>query len=103
LTEELKVMIERRDPNGTMLEQPYQVPDKEGQTVLQVLENLFNEQDPTLAFQFSCRTGLCATCAMRINGKTKLSCMTLAVPGQNDLLRIQPIPSKRVIRDLITR
>ena len=47
-----------------------------GTMVLDVLRRIKHEHDPTLAFRFSCREGICGSCAMNINGVNTLACIT---------------------------
>ena len=44
-----------------------------------VLDNLIyikNFIDPSLGFRRSCREGICGSCAMNIDGKNSLACLT---------------------------
>lgn len=79
----------------------YDIKYKKGMTVLDVVEDIYKYHDPTIAYRYSCRTGLCATCNMMINKKPGLSCMTLAEPGENDKLSLSPMPRGETIRDLV--
>lgn len=47
-----------------------------GPMVLDALFAIKDEQDPTLSFRRSCREGICGSCAMNINGKNGLACLT---------------------------
>ena len=48
-------------------------PDK---SVLDGLEQIRREQDNTLMYRHSCHHSACGTCACRINGEEKLTCIT---------------------------
>ena len=76
----------------------YEVPKVDGQSVLGVLNYIYDNLDPGLGFLFSCRIGLCASCICRVNGKVVLACTTLA---KDDLL-IEPYKESAAVRDLIT-
>ena len=55
--------------------------------------------DPTLAYRFACRVGMCGSCAMAVNGRERLTCSTLVkTVGEN--LRIEPLRNLPVVRDL---
>src|SRR5690348_17647087 len=54
---------------------------------------------PDLAFRFSCRVGMCGSCAMVVNGRERLTCSTL-VKTVGDKLRLQPLRNLPVVRDL---
>ena len=49
----------------------------EGMTVLQVLDHIYEHQDPGLAYRFGCCGSgptRCGACAMEVNGKPVLAC-----------------------------
>ena len=54
--------------------QEYHVPNPAGATVLQALQYIYEELDPSLAFRFGCRYNHCGLCGMMINGKPRLAC-----------------------------
>ncbi|SDI29477.1 2Fe-2S iron-sulfur cluster-binding protein [Alteribacillus bidgolensis] len=93
----MKVEIKRSEGKTDNYDMEY----KNGMTVLDVVEDIYKYHDPTIAYRYSCRTGLCATCNMMINKKPGLSCMTLAEPGENGKLTIGPMPRGETIRDLV--
>src|SRR4030095_8952420 len=67
-----------------------------------VLDALFALQRgpcPDLAFRFSCRVGMCGSCAMVVNGREQLTCSTLVKTIGNPL-RIEPLRNLRVTRGL---
>src|SRR3989440_8757804 len=68
-----------------------------------ILDTLFALQRgpcPDLAFRFSCRVGMCGSCAMVVNGREQLACSTLAGPF-GPRLRIEPLRNLPVVRDLV--
>lgn len=75
----------------------YEVPVEPGQSVLGVLQYIYDHLDPTLTFSCSCRIGLCSACLMRVNGKAVRACTTLA---EGDML-IEPYSDDARIRDLV--
>jgi len=69
-----------------------------------VLDALFAAQRadaPDLAFRFSCRVGMCGSCAMVVNGRERLTCSTLVKSVGTDL-KIEPLRNLPVVRDLAT-
>ncbi len=70
-----------------------------GMTLFIALNLLRDEQDPSLAFDFVCRAGVCGSCGMIINGRPGLACRTLteALPPRITLL---PLPTFELIADL---
>ncbi|MDQ0253408.1 succinate dehydrogenase/fumarate reductase-like Fe-S protein [Evansella vedderi] len=96
--EKLSVKIERANSEVVDL---FEVDYTKEMTVLEALEEIYRHHDPSLAYRFSCRTGLCATCMMIINGKPGLSCMKLAEPSTNGFLTLAPLPKGSTIKDLV--
>ena len=41
-------------------------------TVLDALVAVQSAQDATLSFRYSCRVGMCGTCALKVNGRPGL-------------------------------
>ncbi len=68
-----------------------------GTMVLDALIYIKNNVDKTLGFRRSCREGICGSCAMNINGKNRLACLT---PIENKMT-IYPLPHMPIIKDLI--
>src|SRR5262245_58628781 len=67
-----------------------------------ILDTLFALQRgpcPDLAFRFSCRVGMCGSCAMVVNGRERLTCSTLVKTVGNNL-KIEPLRNLPVVRDL---
>ncbi len=71
-----------------------------GPMVLDALIKIKNEIDPTLTFRRSCREGICGSCAMNIDGRNTLAC-TKAIDEIEGDVRIYPLPSMRVVKDLV--
>ncbi len=80
----IQVSIERREgPEKTPYTQEYKVPLERGMSMLNVLDYISNNCDSTLAYEASCRRGLCSVCIIHVNGKVTKSCLELA---QDDLV-----------------
>jgi len=72
-----------------------------GLTILAVLIRIRDEIDGTLAFRCSCRSAVCGSCAMVINGKIDLACRTQVAIFDTDTIILEPLPNFEVIRDLV--
>ena len=72
-----------------------------GLTVLAVLIRIRDEIDGTLSFRSSCRSAVCGSCAMVINGKIDLACRTQVAVFNTDTIILEPLPNFEVIRDLV--
>jgi succinate dehydrogenase / fumarate reductase iron-sulfur subunit len=69
-------------------------------TVLDALFQVLETQDYSLAFRYSCRSAVCGSCAMFINGWYRLACSTLISEIGRDII-VQPLPHMPVIKDLV--
>jgi len=72
-----------------------------GLTVLAVLLRIRDEIDGTLSYRCSCRSAVCGSCAMVINGKIDLACRTQVSAFNTDTIILEPLPNFEVIRDLV--
>jgi len=72
-------------------------------TVLHLLENIKHQQDASLTFRRSCRSGICGSCAMKINHLAKLACKTRAKAEaeKHGEILIEPMENMPLIKDLI--
>jgi len=69
--------------------------------VLDALLHVREHIDPTLAFRYSCRVGMCGSCAVLINGREGLACQTTIASLNSDIVSVAPLRSLPVQRDLI--
>ncbi len=69
-------------------------------TILDALVVLQNEQDVTLGFRYSCRVGMCGTCALRVNGRARWACRT-RLEQFGKTITLEPLSHFPVIRDLV--
>ncbi len=96
----LDVEIWRGDRSGEY--SSYQVPRKTRQTILDIVTYIQRELDSTLSYRFSCRVGMCGTCAMTVNGVPRWTCRTqAAVFDSESRIRIGPLRNFPVIKDLV--
>ncbi|WOF15210.1 succinate dehydrogenase/fumarate reductase iron-sulfur subunit [Methanoplanus sp. FWC-SCC4] len=97
-TKEITFNIYRFDPCRNLKPRTveYTVPVHEGAMVLDVLKAVRDKIDPTLSIRYCCSAGQCGSCAVRINGRPGLACMTEAVSG----MTIEPLDLP-VIKDLV--
>ena len=84
-------------------EEPYRLDVGHGTTVLEALMRLKNEVDGTLTFRYACRSAICGSCAMEINGSEKLACKTQIRPEleRHGEIRIGPLKNLPLIKDLV--
>lgn len=81
--------------------QSYKIRVIPGLTILMVLLRIRDEIDGTLAFRSSCRSAVCGSCAMVINGKIDLACRTQAASFGTRTIILEPLPNMQIIKDLV--
>jgi len=97
----LKVRVWRGGAQGAF--QSFDVPRHASQTVLDVVTHIQRALDPTLAYRYACRVGMCGSCAMTVNGVARWTCRTHVdkVAGEGHL-EISPLKNLPIVRDLVT-
>ncbi len=96
----IRVKIRRSDPiNGAGQWQEYIVPLDAGEnhSVLGVLHYIYRNIDDTLGYSYACRFQRCGLCAMVINNRAALACITLC--GED--IEIGPLRNLPQVRDLV--
>lgn len=86
----MKINIKR----DSVVEYEVQMQDK---TLLEVLNEIKSNQDPSLAYSSGCRSSVCGSCAVRVNGREVLSCSYHVKDG--DL--VEPLNNTPILRDLV--
>jgi succinate dehydrogenase / fumarate reductase iron-sulfur subunit len=66
-----------------------------------MLIRIRDEIDGTLSFRSSCRSAVCGSCAMVINGKIDLACRTQVAPFESNTIILEPLPNMDIIKDLV--
>lgn len=95
----LNVQVWRGTTHGRFV--AYEVPQKDNQTVLDVVTYIQRHLDSTLTYRFACRVGVCGSCAMTINGVPRWTCRThIRQVAERGRLRIAPLRNLKVIKDL---
>jgi succinate dehydrogenase iron-sulfur subunit len=101
MTAQLQVRVWRGGADGHY--QAYDVPRRDAQTVLDVVSFIQRRLDPTLAYRFACRVGMCGSCAMTVNGRPRWTCRThVSKVAPADRLEIAPLANLPIVRDLVT-
>ena len=96
----LEVRIWRGGQDGRF--ESYRVPGRDNQTVLDVVTYVQRHLDPTLAYRFACRVGMCGSCAMEVNGRPRWTCRThVRRVARRGRLAIAPLSNLPVVRDLV--
>lgn len=100
----VKVKVFRFDPekDEAPYYKTYEVPVEGPMSVLALLNYIYRELDPTLAYsgEHICYKGVCATCMALVNGKAERTCMSIVNPGEEVV--VEPLRGQPIIRDLVT-
>ncbi|MBV8721811.1 MAG: 2Fe-2S iron-sulfur cluster binding domain-containing protein, partial [Candidatus Eremiobacteraeota bacterium] len=70
-------------------------------TVLDALETAKAEIDGSISFRRSCRSAICGSCSMNINGVTGLACKTPCntVTDADGVIKVDPMPNFQPMKD----
>jgi succinate dehydrogenase / fumarate reductase, iron-sulfur subunit len=79
----------------------FKVPVFNNMAILDVVMHIQNYMDRSLSFRFSCRIGMCGSCAMYVNGRARLACRTQVSALKTQNITIMPLPNFPIIRDLV--
>lgn len=85
--------------------QEYDLEMPEAGTVLDGLIQIREEVDGGLTLRCSCRSSICGSCGMRINGKAGLACnqsLQNTMPKDGGPIVVEPMGNMNVIKDLVT-
>jgi fumarate reductase iron-sulfur subunit len=80
--------------------QTYRVAADADTTVLDALVEIQRRQDPTLAFRYACRVGMCGSCAVVINGRERWACRS-RVAALGIRVDVRPLYHFPLLRDLV--
>jgi succinate dehydrogenase/fumarate reductase iron-sulfur protein len=94
----MKITIKRTISEPEFREEllDYEV-ELENATLLEVLTHIKTKMDPSLAFASGCRSSVCGSCAVRVNGTEVLACAYKPKEGDS----VEPLRNMPVLRDLV--
>lgn len=98
----LRFEIFRHDPNDSESRphmQTFVIEEAPYMTLFLALNQLREEHDPSLQFDFACRSAVCGSCGMMVNGRPVLGCRTLTA-DLPDVIRLHPLPGFKLVGDL---
>ena len=104
---DVTIRVKRQDPeaeNERRLPywEEYPVTIADNATVLDALIQIREDDDGTLSLRCSCRSAICGSCAVRINGHAGLACKTIAnTVVQDGVITVEPADVMPVIKDLV--
>jgi len=88
-----------QDPESVPHTDTFELEETPSMTIFIALNQIREEMDPSLQFDFACRMAICGSCAMVINGRPGLACKTLT-EIMPDEITLMPLPVFKLIGDL---
>jgi fumarate reductase iron-sulfur subunit len=87
------------DPESAPRMQDFVLDETPRMTLFTALTRIREELDPSLQFDFVCRSAVCGSCAMLVNGEPRLACRTRTdeLPSK---ITLMPLPFFRLVGDL---
>ena len=95
-------VITRFDPDRDEAprQQSYEIEVDPRWKVLDALNHIKDEVDPTLSHRWSCRMAVCGSCGMMVDGKPSLTCKD-SLANHGDTVEVAPLANFPIIRDLV--
>ncbi|MDE0911766.1 MAG: succinate dehydrogenase iron-sulfur subunit [bacterium] len=96
------IVITRFDPDKDegRRTQEYTIPVEEDWKILDAINYIKDEVDPTVSHRWSCRMAVCGSCGMMVNGEPTLTCKT-ALTNYGERIVVEPLANFPVVRDLV--
>ena len=95
-----KITVKRGIPDEKPQLLTYEVPYKEGMSVLDAIVWIRTNIDSSLAFRYSCiNANACKECMVMVNGKTQYACTARLSRNHTT---VEPLANKPLIKDLVT-
>lgn len=88
-----------QDPDSQPHMQSYELDQAPYMSLFIALSQIREQQDPSLQFDFSCRSAICGSCGMMVNGRPMLGCRTQTA-DLPDVIRLHPLPVFKLVGDL---
>jgi fumarate reductase iron-sulfur subunit len=87
------------DPNSVPHTDHFDIDETPFMTLYIALNQIRERLDPSLQFDFACRSAICGSCAMMVNGRSALACRTLT-SDLPEKIHLYPLPVFKLIGDL---
>ena len=101
---QVNLNVRRFDPDtNKSWHQEYSLDMPHYAVVLDALIQVREEVDQTLALRCSCRSAICGSCTMRINGHAKLACKikVVDVAPKGETITVEPLGNMPLVKDLV--
>ncbi len=102
----VKLKVKRTDgETGATSYSKYEIEAADNVTLLDALIQVREYEDGTLSLRCSCRSAICGSCSMRVNGRARLACRAKVIAitrgDENVELVVEPMGNMPVIKDLV--
>jgi fumarate reductase iron-sulfur subunit len=87
------------DPTSEPCTEVFSIEEQPYMSLYLALNAIREQQDPSLQFDFACRSAVCGSCGMMVNGRPMLACATLT-STLPDRITLYPLPVFRLVGDL---
>jgi len=95
-----RLRVKRGVPEESPRYDDFEVPYQHGMSVLDALLWVRDHLDSSLAVRYGCvNANACKTCIALVEGKVTYLCVA---PLERDQTTVEPLPSRVLIRDLVT-
>ena len=87
------------DPDSVPHVDRFELDETPYMTLYIALNQIREEQEPGLQFDFACRSAICGSCGMLVNGRPSLACRTLTSQLPSTIT-LHPLPVFQLVGDL---
>ena len=87
------------DPDSKPHMQSFEIEEQPYMSLFMALNEIRETQDPSLQFDFACRSAICGSCGMMVNGRPNLGCRT-QTSDLPDVINLHPLPVFKLVGDL---
>jgi fumarate reductase iron-sulfur subunit len=95
------ITVTRQEPGEAPHNVVFEVPYDERMSVLDALDWIKDHKDPSLTFRWSCRSAVCGSCGIIVNGRPVLGCETFVAGYGASGISVEPLAGAEVLRDLV--
>ncbi len=105
MTDTVTVRVQRYRPeeDAAPWEQSFEVAYSEDLSILDALNQIKDEQDPTLSHRWSCRMAICGSCGVMVDDEPRLSCKTFLRDYRDEgAVSVRALDNFPIERDLVS-
>ena len=88
-----------QDPDSEPHTDSFEIEETDFMTLYIALNTIRERHDPGLQFDFACRSAICGSCGMMVNGRPALACRTLTADLPEKIV-LYPLPAFKLVGDL---